>query len=103
MIVAVVIAAAAIAGSRIGNPEYAIHGADRAADAGADRAADHTADRTGGPVAFVGAFLGAADDALRMSDMGNREQGEGNSRSCQIDFSGKPAGIAAVLTLVIFI
>ena len=72
----------------IRNPEYAIHGADRTANAGTDRAANHPADRTGGPVAFVSAFLRAAHDALRMSDMGHRQQREGEGSSCEV----KPCG-----------
>ena len=63
---AVVIAAAAIAA--VIDPEHAFDGAHRAADTGADRAADHTADRAGDPVAFAGAILRAAEDALGMGD-----------------------------------
>ena len=60
--------------------EHAVHGADRAADAGADRAADDGADRTGRAAAFAGAFLRAADDALRMAEMGDRQQGQRERR-----------------------
>ena len=85
-IVAVVIAAAAIAdGDR--NPEHALDGAHRAADAGADRATDHTADRTGDPVTFLRAFLRAAHDALRMPDMGHRQQRENDGRGRKIEFA----------------
>ena len=52
------------------NSEHAIHGAHRAADAGADRAAHDRADRTRRAVAFTGAFLRAADNTLRMAEMG---------------------------------
>ncbi len=86
-IVAIVIAAAAIAA--IVNPEHALDRAHRPADAGSDRAADHTAHRAGDPVAFPGAFLRAAHEALRMPDMRSREQCEHDGRSCKIEFCGQ--------------
>src|ERR1700743_333542 len=71
--VAVIVTAAVIAAG-IGNAEYAVHRADGAANAGADLSANGPADRTGNPIAFIGAFLRAAHDTLRMSDMRDREQ-----------------------------
>jgi hypothetical protein len=61
----------AAAPAAIGNPEHTFDRTDGSADAGADRAADNAAHRTGGPVAFIGTFLGAADDALGMAGMGD--------------------------------
>src|SRR5258708_29556797 len=83
--VAVVKAAATIM-TPIGNPEHAFDGSHRAADAGADRAANHSAHRTGGPVTFVCALLRAAHDALRMPDLGDREQCERDGRDTKIQF-----------------
>src|SRR5450631_2414498 len=77
-IVAIVITAAAVAA--IVDPEHTLDGPHRAADAGADRAADHATDGTGNPVAFPGALLRPADDALGMAGMGNCEQGENERR-----------------------
>src|SRR5437879_2893622 len=83
MIVAVVIAAAAMAAppATIRNSEHALDGSHGAADAGPDRTANHTADRAGNPVAFRRALLRAAHHALRMPDVGDREQGESECRS----------------------
>jgi hypothetical protein len=78
--VAVIVTAAVIA-AVIGNAEYAVHRADGAADAGSDRSANGAADGTGNPVAFIGAFLCAAHDTLRMSDVGDREQRERDCRT----------------------
>src|SRR5712664_3554037 len=86
-IAAIVIAAAAIAA--IVNPEHALDGAHRPTDAGSNRAADHTAYGAGDPVAFPGAFLRAANDTLRMPDMGNRQQCEHDGRDTKIEFCGK--------------
>ena len=87
MTVAVIVTAAVIA-AVIGNAEYAVHRADGAADAGSDRSANGAADRTGNPVAFIRALLRAAYDALRMPDMGDREQRERECRTRKI----KPRG-----------
>jgi hypothetical protein len=53
----------------MGNAEHALHRAYGAAHTGADRATDYAADRSGNPVAFVGAFLGAAHDALGVAGL----------------------------------
>ena len=71
------------------NSEYAIHRADRTADTGADRAAHHGADRTRRAAAFAGAFLRAADDALRMAEMGYGKQGQDKSRGGKLNFKGR--------------
>src|SRR3981189_633884 len=83
MVVAVVIAAATMATppATIRNPEHALDGSHYATDAGPDRAANHTADRAPHPLAFRRALWRAAHDALRMPDMGDREQGESECRS----------------------
>jgi hypothetical protein len=47
-----------------------------AADAGTDGSTNHTADWTGHPVALVGTLLRAADDALRVTDMRQRQYRE---------------------------
>src|ERR1700694_1154631 len=79
MIVPIVIAAAAIA--TIPDPEHAFDRSHRAADTGTDCAANHTTDGAGNPVTLAGAFLRAAHDALRMPELGNREQRENECRS----------------------
>jgi hypothetical protein len=81
--VAVVKAAATIM-APIGNPEHAFNGSHRATDAGADRAANHAAHWTGGPVTFVCTLLRAAHDALRMPDLGDREQCKRDGRDTKI-------------------
>jgi hypothetical protein len=90
-IVAIVETVAAIM-TPIGNPEHAINGTHSAADAGADRAANHTAYRTGGPVAFIRAFLRTADDALRMPELGDREQRQGDGRNRKTEPDGQTGG-----------
>ena len=59
------------------NSEDAVDGTHRAADAGTDRAADDGAHRACRTAAFAGAVISAAlhaaDDALRMSGVGQRE------------------------------
>src|SRR3984893_13403998 len=81
----VIVKAAAAIVTPIGNPEHAIHGAHGSADAGSDRAANQSAHRTGGPVAFIRTFLGAAHDALRVPDMGNRQQAESECSTRKIE------------------
>src|SRR5258708_32004595 len=80
MAIAIVVAATAMAAApaAIGNTEHALDRAHGAADAGAYRTADHTTHRAGDPVTFVGAFLRAAHDALRVPGMGHCEQREDN-------------------------
>jgi hypothetical protein len=86
--VAIVIAAAATAA--VVDAKYAPHGSRRAADTGSDRSADDAADRAANPVAFPGALLRAAHDALCMPDMGDREQCKHDGRECKIAFYGQP-------------
>ena len=78
------------------NSEYAIHRADRAADTGADRAADDSTDRTRRAAAFAGAFLRAADDPLRMTEMGYGEQGQDKSRGGKLSFKGRRRSAASM-------
>ena len=78
--VAIVVAAAAIV-TPIGDSEHAFDGAHRAAYTGTDRAANHTTYRTGHTVAFVRTFLRAARDALGVSGMRDRKQGESQCRT----------------------
>ena len=77
-VVTVVIAAAAIAA--VIDPEHTSHRAHGAADTGADRTANHATHGTGNPVTFARAFLGAADDALRVGELRDRQQGERDGR-----------------------
>jgi len=73
MAVAIVIATAAVAVpviAMIGNPEHAIDRADRTADACTDRAANHRPNRTRRAAALARTLLRAADDALRVTEMG---------------------------------
>jgi hypothetical protein len=73
------------------NSEHAIYRAHRTADTRADRASDDGADRTGRTSALARAFLGATDDALRMPEMGDRQQGQSDRRSRQVKLEGKAA------------
>ena len=92
--------ATAIAAIR--NAEHAFHATDRAADAGADRATDHAADRTGGAIAFAGALLGAADDALGMAELRHRQQRQSQARQrpTAVSWARSLGRKASVLTLV---
>src|ERR1700704_1779203 len=94
MVAAVIIAAATMATppATIRNPEHALDGSHCATDAGPDRAANHTADRAANPVAFRRALLRAAHDALRMPDMGDREQGESECRGRKMKLYGQTGG-----------
>jgi hypothetical protein len=69
------------------NSEYAIDSTHRAADTGADRTANdgaHRACRTATLTrAVLSAALHAADDALRMADMGHGEQRENECCGCK--------------------
>jgi hypothetical protein len=58
----------------MGRAEYALDRANGTANAGANRPSDHPAYRTRNPVAFIGALLGAADDALAMAGVWNAKQ-----------------------------
>jgi len=91
-IVAVVEAAAAVPPVAMRNSEYAVHSADRAADTGADRAAHDSTDRTRRAATFAGPFLRAADNPLRMAEMGYSKQGEDNSRRGKLNFRGRVDG-----------
>src|SRR4030081_3110852 len=83
MVVAVIIVAATMGTppATIRNPEHALDGSHCATDAGPDRAANHTPDRAANQVDLRRALLRPPPDALRMPDMGNREQGESECRS----------------------
>jgi len=76
----------------IRNSEHALDGSHCAADAGPNRTANHTADRAGNPVAFRRALLRAAHHALRMPDVGDREQGESECRSRKMKLYGQTCG-----------
>jgi hypothetical protein len=60
--------------------KHAVHRAHRPADTRAHRAADDGTDRAGVAAAFTRAFLRAADDTLRMSNMRDRQQTEHDGR-----------------------
>jgi hypothetical protein len=70
----VVITVAAIPPAAMRDAEHALDGADRAADTGSDSAAHDTTDGTRDATAFIGAFLRAAHDALRMCGVRNCQQ-----------------------------
>ena len=105
MTCAIVIPAAAIAApvATIGNPEHALDRAHGATDAGADCAADHAPYRACDPVAFIRSFLGATDDALGVPAWGIASSASTMAAAASPKRTGKPAGSAAVLTLVLFI
>ena len=75
----------------LGNPEHAIHRADCTTHTRADRTSDDRADRTGSAPALAGTFLRAADNALRMPEMGYRQQGQCDRGGCQMKLVGKAA------------
>ncbi len=56
------------------NSENTVHGAHRAAHSCSDRTAYDCADRACRAIAVTRAFAGAADDALRMPGMRDRQQ-----------------------------
>src|SRR5439155_5974403 len=64
----------------VGNTQHALHAADGTTDAGSDRAADNAANRACDPVAFTGAIPRAADNALPVRQMRNREQRQNAGR-----------------------
>lgn len=67
----------------MGNTEHTFDRADGTADTGADDASDCTAHRAGNTIAFIGAFLGAAHNALGMArpwDAGQDGQNAGASK-----------------------
>jgi hypothetical protein len=76
------VAAAAMAATRpaIRNAEHALDAADSTADAGTDRTTNHGAYWTGSAAAFaralMAAALHAADDALRVRQMGRGQEGQ---------------------------
>jgi hypothetical protein len=98
-IVTIVKPATVTAIAAIRNPEHAINGTHGAADAGADRAANHAAYRTGGPVALIRAFLRTADDALRMPELGDREQRQSDGRNGKTKPDGQTGGQSQCLDL----
>ena len=55
------------------NAEHAIHRAYRATDTRAYRTTDNSADRAGRTAALARALLSAADDALRVPGMRDRQ------------------------------
>ena len=66
-----VMIAVAVTPAAMRKSKHALDGAHGAADASPDCAAHDTADRACDPVAFIGAFLRAAHDALGVTGMGN--------------------------------
>jgi hypothetical protein len=60
----VAIAVTAVAPAAIRDPKHAFDSANGSADTGSDRAANHAADWACDTIALIGAFLGAAHDAL---------------------------------------
>jgi hypothetical protein len=67
----------------IGNAEDAIHSAYGSADAGPDDTSDRAAHRSGDAVAFIGAILSAADDALRVAGMRQARQRQSDCSACK--------------------
>ncbi|MCK1655763.1 hypothetical protein IVA88_30730 [Bradyrhizobium sp. 149] len=63
----------------MGNAEHTLDCADGTADTGADDASDRTVFRAGNTIAFIGAFLSAAHDALGMPRLWHTGQGGQNS------------------------
>ena len=82
-----VVEAVAVAAPVMGRAEYALDRANGTANAGANRPSDHPAYRTRSPVAFIGARLGTADDALAMAGMGNAKQRQRNDACSEYERS----------------
>src|SRR6185437_1802605 len=80
MAVAVAIAAAVMVPAAIRHAEDAFDRADSTADTGTDCTSDHAAHGPGCTVTFIGAFPGAAHDALRVHQLRQRQPGE---RQCE--------------------
>jgi hypothetical protein len=57
----------------VGHAEHALHRADGTADACANCTPDHPAHRAGYPVTLISALLRAADDALGMAEVGDKQ------------------------------
>lgn len=74
--IAVIISAAAVTVMTMGNAEHTFDCTNGAADTGTDDASDCAAYGAGDPVAFVGAFLRAAHDALSVAGLRKRQQRE---------------------------
>ena len=83
-IVAIIEAAASVTPMVPGNSEDPVHSADCATDASPDGSAHNRADRSGRAPALTGTFLRAADDALRMSEVGYGQQGQCKRGGCQM-------------------
>ena len=87
--------------------EHAVDRAHRAANTRADCSAHHSADRTGVATALTRAFLRAADDALRMSEVRDRQQAERDRRRREVGLRWVFVGIADVpfpiLPFILFI
>lgn len=62
----------------MGNAEHPLDRADGTADTGADRATNHAAHGAGNAIAFIGAVLCAAHNALGMARLWDTRQGGQN-------------------------
>jgi hypothetical protein len=82
MIVAIAVAAAVMP---VGNPERAVD----CAYGGSNRTAHNSADRPRGTIAVTRSLLGAADQALRVPEMGDSEQCQNDGGACQTEFCGR--------------
>jgi hypothetical protein len=83
-IVTIVEAAASVTPMVPRNPEHTVHGTDCATHTSADGTTHDRADWSGRASSLTGAFLRAADNALCMSEMRNRQQGESKRSGCQM-------------------
>jgi hypothetical protein len=72
----------------IGNAEDAVDSTDGSADAGSDDTSDRAAHRSGDAVAFIGAILSAAHNALRVAGMRQARQGQNDSGACKEQAAG---------------
>lgn len=87
-VIAVVIAVAAVTVVTMRNAEHTLDRTNGAADTGTDDATDRTAHGAGNPVALVRAFLGAADDALGVAGLRQRQQREQDGGGCEHQAEG---------------
>ena len=75
----------------MGNAEHPLNRADSPAHASADDASDRTADRARDTVAFIGAFLSAADDTLGVTELRQARKAEEDSGACE-EQTGRTTG-----------
>jgi hypothetical protein len=75
----------------VGNAKYALDRTHGTAHTSADDASDRATHRAGDPIAFIGAFLSAAHDALRVTGLRQARKAEEDSGTCE-EQAGRTTG-----------